>query len=84
MTYCSKKKEKKDESVPEDDSEAPSFLILDNTPKNKRVRLVSLYGDINEEKAEEAVLSLMALRELGAQEVYADPDDSESMIIGVE
>ena len=80
-----KKTAKKEEEAKEVVDELTSLLIMDSSQgrNEKKVRLVSLYGNIDEEKAEEACLGLMALKEIGEYDIYENPDDPASPIVGV-
>ena len=81
MLARKKEEKEKEEKPPENET---SLLILNSAPKeSKRIRIISLYGDINEEKSEEAVLGMMALKEAGADPVFKDPDDPTSEIINM-
>jgi len=71
---------KKADEVQEVAEELASLLVLESASKqdSSKVRLVSLYGTIDEERAEEVCMSLIALKELGRCEFIQDPDDPKS------
>jgi len=55
------------------------FLLMnDINSEPAKLRLIGLYGEINEERAAETTFSLMALRAMGKRENPVDPDDPES------
>ena len=75
-----KKKEK-----PAEESDSIPFIILDSPEKpTPKLRILGLYGTVDEEKCAEAVYSLIALKELGRKEVLEDPLDPESEIAAIE
>jgi len=77
------KKGKKDETQ-EVAEELASLLILDASQRSEpsgKIRLVSLYGNVDEEKAEEACMGLIALNELGRTEFLEDPQDPKSKLL---
>jgi len=73
---------KKADETQEVAEELASLLVLESAPKQEpnKVRLVSLYGTIDEERAEEACMSLVALKELGRCEFLQNPEDPKSPI----
>jgi len=77
-------KKSKPEEAQEVAEELASLLILDSAPKPDgagKIRLVSIYGTIDEEKAEESCMALIALNELGRREFLEDPKDPESQLM---
>jgi ATP-dependent Clp protease protease subunit len=69
--------EGKQETAPEAD--LSQFLLMNEIdPEPAKLRLIGLYGEVDEEKAAEITFSLMALQELGKKEKLTDPDDPES------
>ena len=69
----------------EEEQEKPAdlsqlLLLNDVNPEPAKLRLIGLYGEVDEEKAAEITFSLMALRELGEKEIPTDPDDPESEV----
>ena len=69
------------EEEEESRSNIPPIIIMD-APKapEPKLRIINLFGDLNEEKAKEITLSLVALRETGKEEIPEDPEDPESPI----
>ena len=77
-------KKKKEEEVVEDTKEdLPPIVFNFPSPGSDKpkMRFISLYGDINETKASDLLLSMFVLREQGKIERLEDPDDVESDII---
>jgi len=55
------------------------FLLMnDMNPEPAKLRLIGLYGEVNEDRAAETTFSLMALKAMGKREELVDPDDPES------
>lgn len=79
----SKFNEEKQEEVPEAQTADLSQLLLlnDVNPEPAKLRLIGLYGEVDEDRAAETTFSLMALREMGKREEYSDPEDMESELI---
>jgi len=78
--------EKKQEEQKEEEkaTDLSQFLLLNDVdPEPAKLRLIGLYGEVDEEKAAEITFSLMALRELEKQEEPTNPDDPESEKITV-
>ena len=77
------------EAAPEEErkeleEELASLIILDKQNQaEQKIRMVSLYGDIDEEKGEEACFYMMALKKSGKEEYYNDPKDPLSGVAEV-
>ena len=57
----------------------PPIILMDPLRSDEpKLRMINLFGDLNEEKAKEITLSLVALRATGEEEVYEDPEDINS------
>lgn len=58
------------------------LLLLDNlNSEPAKLRLIGLYGEVDEDRAGESAFSLMALKEMGRKEELSDPEDPESETI---
>jgi ATP-dependent Clp endopeptidase proteolytic subunit ClpP len=68
-----KKKEKKEETE-------ISLLSLTQS-SDQEFRMTGVYGDLNEERASDALLSLLYLRQTSKKMVLQDPDDLESDLV---
>lgn len=79
------KKPKKDAKKKQEPQEPPpTFYIVNQIGEpstTQKTRLVSLYGDIEEELSFEVISAMRALQESGEEDILEDPDDSESAII---
>lgn len=61
----------KDEKNAESEEQLNQFLLLDPSaaePEQPKIRLLSLYGEIDEERASDVTYSLIVLREMGKRE----------------
>ena len=69
-----------EEQLPEQPAaDLSQFLLMnDISPEPAKLRLIGLYGEVDEERAAETTFSLMALRAMGKREELVDPDDPES------
>jgi len=76
-----KSKTKKEEKEEQNEEDLTSYLIL-NSPSNDspKIRMVGLFESLNEERVADVCTAFLALRELGKQEVYEDPEDPRSPI----
>tara|TARA_R110000765_G_scaffold152674_2_gene255477 strand:+ start:242 stop:907 length:666 start_codon:yes stop_codon:yes gene_type:complete len=77
-----KKKEEKPEVAEEEEESLQQILLFnpssdDSLPK---IRMISLYGEVDEEKAGDTCFSMMTLKEMGRQETLVDPDNPDSEI----
>ena len=55
------------------------FLLMnDVNPEPAKLRLIGLYGEVNEDRAAETTFSLMALKALGKREKLVNPEDLNS------
>ena len=75
-------KEEKQEEQAEPIATDLSQLLLLNDPAAEpaKLRIIGLYGEVDEERAAETTYSLMALKEMGKKEEHSDPEDLESEI----
>ena len=73
MNLQDKKKEKKEETE-------ISLLSLTQS-SDQEFRMTGVYGDLNEERASDALLSLLYLRQTSKKMVLQDPDDLESDLV---
>ena len=82
MTRKKKSKDKEEvvEAPPEEEkSMLPPIILMDPLRSDEpKLRMINLFGDLNEDKAKEITLSLVALRATGEEEVYEDPEDINS------
>ena len=83
MTRKKKSKDKEEEEVVEEVQEGksmlPPIILMDPLRSDEpKLRMINLFGDLNEEKAKQITLSLVALRATGEEEVYEDPEDIDS------
>ena len=54
------------------------FLLMnDVNPEPAKLRLIGLYGEVNEDRAAETAFSLMALKAMGRRETKLNPDEPE-------
>jgi len=75
------KEEKKGEAsdLQGQETDISQFLLLnDVNAEPAKLRMIGLYGEVDEERAAETTFSLMALRDLGQKQELQDPDDPES------
>jgi ATP-dependent Clp endopeptidase proteolytic subunit ClpP len=78
------KKTKKGASGGEDEKEAsPTFYIVNQLgdSNSSKPRLVSLYGDVEEDISLEVINTMHALHETAREDILEDPDDPESDIV---
>lgn len=70
------------ETTEPQETDLSQFLLLnDVNPEPAKLRLIGLYGEVDEERAAETTFSLMALKEMGKREEREDPEDPESEIL---
>ena len=82
-TECSPPEEKVDETEgAETPTEDVSPIILLNAPKedSSKLRMIGLFGTLDEEKVIDLVQGLFALREYGSETIYENPEDIDSAI----
>ena len=67
---------------PEEERSAMPPIIIMDAPKSSepKLRIINLFGDLNEDKAKDITLSLVALRTTGKEEIPEDPEDIDSPI----
>jgi len=71
----------KDKGTKKNTPEELTSLIFVDAPKEPaRLRMVNLFGNIGEEETAEVVQTLFALKDLGKEEIYEDPEDPASPI----
>ena len=71
-----KKKEKEDEK-----EDLTSYLVLNPPPNDPpKLRMIGLFEGLDEEKTGDICMAFLALKELGMQEIYENPEDLESPI----
>ena len=71
-----------DKGVEETAEELQQFLLLNSQSEDEpRVRMISLFGEVEEERASELCFSMIALKEMGRRETLEDPEDIDSDII---
>ena len=58
--------------------EMASLLSQDKDKNELKMRLVGLYGDLDEDTASETLFGMMTLKELGKKETLSDPEDPDS------
>ena len=89
MEYSkAKTKKEKEEDTPEPtqdkslDSESHPPIILLAPPKDDapKLRMLSLFGTLDEDKVTDLVQGLFALHQYGAEEIYEDPEDPLSPV----
>jgi len=79
-------KTKEPEESEETGGESPQMFFLntsngDSLDELRKVRLVTLYGEVDEEKASELTYTLFMLKNAGRNETPEDPDDPESEVV---
>jgi len=77
---------KEPEESEETGGESPQMFFLntsngDSLDELRKVRLVTLYGEVDEEKASELTYTLFMLKNAGRNETPEDPDDPESDVV---
>ena len=78
------RKKKEEPDIVEEEEEALQQILLLNSSMDEepsKIRMINLHGEVDEEKAGDICFSMMALKEMGKQEMLEDPEDSESEII---
>ena len=92
MNYSKTKEKKKDlatkdqegdstkKEQPEDTSSSPIILLAPPRDDSPRLRMLGLFGTLDEEKVTDLVQGLFALQEYGVEEIYEDPEDPHSPI----
>ena len=76
------KEEKQEEQTEQAATDLSQLLLLgDPAAEPAKIRIIGLYGEVDEERAAETTYSLMALKEMGKKEEYSDPEDPESEIV---
>jgi ATP-dependent Clp endopeptidase proteolytic subunit ClpP len=74
-----KKSETKEKKANEDSH--PPLIFLDAPPKEEcKLRMIGLYGTLDEEKTEELVQSLFVLKKCGKEKILEDPSDYTSPV----
>ena len=81
------KKSDKDKEPEEEQSlsdAVSSLLILDDQASSlPKVRMLALYGEVDEENASELVQSLLILKDMGAREELEDSDSEDTGVLTV-
>ena len=71
-----------EKGVEETAEELQQFLLLNSQSEDEpRVRMISLFGEVEEERASELCFSMVALKEMGRREALEDPEDIDSDIV---
>ena len=75
-------KQSKDEPKEQSEGENTTPIILLSPPRDDapKLRMLGLFGTLDEEKVTDLVQGLFALNEYGAEEVYEDPEDPQSPV----
>ena len=72
---------KKDKGTKKDSKEDLTSLIFLDAPKEvPKVRMIGLFGNLDEEMTAEIVQSFIVLEEYGKEEVYENPEDPASPV----
>ena len=72
---------KKDKGTKKDSKEDLTSLIFLDAPKEvPKVRMIGLFGNLDEEMTAEIVQSFIVLNEYGKEEIYENPEDPDSSI----
>jgi len=77
MNFAKKKDKDKDKKPKED---LTSLIFLDAAKEPPKVRMVGLFGNLDEETTAEIVQSFIILKDCGKEEIYEDPEDPNSPI----
>jgi len=81
MNFAKKKDKDKDKDKDKNTKEDLASLIFLDAPKEPpKVRMIGLFGNLDEEMAAEVAQSLVVLKEYGKEEVYEKPEDPDSPI----
>jgi len=79
MNFAKKKDKDKDkDKKPKED--LTSLIFLDAAKEPPKVRMVGLFGNLDEETTAEIVQSFIILKDCGKEEIYEDPEDPNSPI----
>jgi len=73
-------KTKKNETEDTKNNETTSLIFVDSPKEECRVRLMNLFGTIDDEKAEELVQSLFVLHQCGKEKILENPEDYNSKV----
>jgi len=72
---------KKDKETKKDSKEDLTSLIFLDAPKEaSKIRMIGLFGNLDEELTAEIAQSFIALKDYGKEEIYEDPEDPNSPI----
>jgi ATP-dependent Clp protease protease subunit len=81
MNFAKKKDKGKDKGKDKDTKEDLASLIFLDAPKEPpKVRIIGLFGNLDEEVAAEIIQSFIVLKEYGKEEIYENPEDPNSLI----
>ena len=74
---------KLEEEVQTEEAEELQQILLVNSPEQEesRVRMLSLCGEVEEERAGELCYGMVALKEMGRRDSLEDPEDIDSDIV---
>jgi len=75
------KNQKQSETNEESTTDKSTLPPIVREQEEPKMRLIGLYGDLEEETASDTVFGLFALKELGKKEVPIDPENPESELI---
>ena len=66
----------------EEAEDLQQFLFVNSSESDEpRIRMISLFGEVEEERASELCFSMIALKEMGKRDALEDPEDIDSDII---
>ena len=71
---------KNPETPSHEKEEVPSLIFVDSPKEGCKVRLISLFGNLDEDKAEELVQAFFVLHRCGEEKILEDPEDYDSPV----
>ena len=74
------KKTEKEKDPPQDDDATSLFILNSPSSEPPKLRMIGLFEELDEEKTGDICTALLALNEMGKEEIYENPEDPASKI----
>ena len=80
MASKTKTKTEKDKDIEKDDDPTSLFILNSPPSEQPKLRMIGLFEELDEEKTGDICTALLALKEMGKEEIYENPDDPMSKV----
>jgi len=80
MNYNDKKTKKEKETKKKESEDLTSLILIDAPKEAPKIRMIGLFGDLDEEMTADIAQSLIVLKDYGKEEIHENPEDLFSPI----